>query len=68
MGTLTINTTAGEDTRLQAAYGKKLGVGTANAAQIKAAIIQQIKDVVQEQETATAIAAAVSGVTVISPT
>ena len=68
MGTLTINTTAGEDARLQAAYGKKLGVGTENAAQIKAAIIQQIKDVVQEQETATAIAAAVSGVTVISPT
>lgn len=69
MGTMTINTTAGEDTRLQAAYGKKLGLGgNANAAQIKAAIIQQIKDVVQEQETATAVAAAVSGVTVIAPT
>ena len=40
MGSMTINTTAGEDTRLQAAYGKKLGAGTANASQIKAAIIQ----------------------------
>lgn len=42
MGTLTINTTAGEDARLQAAYGKRLGLpGNASAAQIKAAIIEQ---------------------------
>jgi hypothetical protein len=69
MGTMTINTTAGEDTRLVAAFGKRLGLGrNATAPEVKAAIIQMIKNAAQEQEVNTAVQAAADGVTVISPT
>jgi len=40
----------------------------ATAPEVKAAIIQMIKNAVQEQEVNTAVQAAAAGVTVISPT
>lgn len=49
--TLTINTTAGEDTRIAVAFGKKLGLpGNASAGQIKADVIVYIQTVVADQE------------------
>lgn len=51
MGTMTITTTAGEDARLVAAFGAKLGLaGNASAAQIKADVIAYVKNVVTSQE------------------
>ena len=69
MGTMTINTTAPEDVRLTAAFGKRLGLGRdTTGPEVKAAIIQMIRNAVQEQEINTAVQAAAAGVTVISPT
>lgn len=69
MGTMTINTTAPEDVRLTAAFGKRLGLGRdATGPEVKSAIIQMIRNAVQEQEVNTAVQAAAAGVTTISPT
>lgn len=51
MGTLTITTTAPQDARLVAAYGVILGLGrNATGAEIKAAIIQRIRNDVEAYE------------------
>lgn len=51
MATLTITTTGVQDARLVVAFGMKLGLpGNANAAQIKADIINYIRTVVVDQE------------------
>lgn len=52
MATLTINTTGAQDARIAAAWGARLGLGgPANAAQVKAAIIDMaIRSVVQDYE------------------
>ena len=69
MGTLTITTTGAQDTRIIAALGKRLGLaGNANAAQVKAWTIEQIKQMVYEEERAAARIAAEAGITEITPT
>ena len=69
MGTLTINTTAPQDARIAAAFGKRLGLpGNANAAQVKQQVVQFLIEVVQDHEQREAAAAAVAGVTPITPT
>lgn len=51
MGTLTITTTAPQDARIIAAFGKRLGLpGNASAAQVKAETIQFIRNVVETAE------------------
>lgn len=51
MATLTITTTAAQDARIVAAFGKRLGLGrNATGAEVKAAIITYIKNMVQMQE------------------
>jgi hypothetical protein len=51
MATTTITTTAGEDTRLQAAFGAYLSLpGNANAAQIKGAVVTFMKQIVRQYE------------------
>jgi hypothetical protein len=59
MGTFTINTTAPQDARLVAAFGKRLAFSpprNATAAEVKAEIINMIVGVVREQELATTLA------------
>jgi hypothetical protein len=51
MGTLTITTTAQQDARIAPAFGHLLGLdGNANAAQVKALIIEHIRRVVHNYE------------------
>jgi hypothetical protein len=51
MGSLTITTTAAQDVRLVAAYGEYLGLGrNATAPEIKANVIQTIKQIVRDYE------------------
>lgn len=51
MATLTITTTAQQDQRIAAAFGHLLGLdGNANAAQVKALIIEHIRGVVHRYE------------------
>ena len=51
MGTLTITTTAPQDARIVAAFGKRLGLpGNASAAQVKAETIHFIRSVVESTE------------------
>lgn len=51
MGTMTITTTGAQDSRIVAAFGRRLGLpGNASAAQVKANIIKFIKDVVEVYE------------------
>lgn len=67
MGTMTINTTSPEDSRLQVAFGAYLSLGrNATGPEIKAAIIAWIVAVVKNQETV-AQEQAIS-VTTIAPT
>ena len=65
-GTLTINTTAPQDARIVAAFGKQLGTmdltdpekpvpRNATGAEVKASLIQYIKQVVFDQERKTAV-------------
>lgn len=63
MATLTISTTAGQDTRIVAAFGAKLGLpGNASAAQVKADIVNYIKSVVHGYETQQAAITAANAV------
>lgn len=63
----TITTTGAEDTRIAVAFGAHLGLaGNANAAQVKAAVVEFIKGVVREQERLAAVRATI--VTDIAPT
>jgi hypothetical protein len=51
MATLTITTTAQQDQRIAAAFGHLLGLeGNANAAQVKALIIEHVRRVVHNYE------------------
>lgn len=51
MGTLTINTTTDQDARIVAAFGTYLGLGrNATGAEVKARVIQFVREVVQQQE------------------
>ena len=75
MGTLTINTTGAQDTRIVAAFTDKLkpvdGSGNprnATAADIKAHMVQQLRGIVHTFETRVANEAASAGVTPIDPT
>ena len=68
MGTLTITTTAAQDTRLAKAFGAELGVGaTANAAQIRGAVLQYLKDVTKKQEIKAATIAANAALESVTP-
>lgn len=65
----TITTTAPEDVRIVAAFGKYLNLGRdATQAEVKAAIIVWVKGVVFNAEAEAAKASATSGVTQINPT
>lgn len=67
MATTTINTTAGEDARLVAAFGTYLRLGrNATQAEIKAWLVQQMTNVVIEQERLAA-AAALTAASPIAP-
>ena len=75
MPTLTIRTTAAQAQRVSVAYGRLLNLRTpdkaaernANAAEIKAAIIDQIRQTVLEYERGVAIEAASDSVPDIDP-
>lgn len=59
MASLTITTPAGEDARIQTAFGKYLSLpGPATGAQIKQAVADFMKAVVRDQERLAALAAA----------
>ncbi len=76
MPTLTINTTAAQAQRVSIAYGRLLNLRTpdksaernANAAEIKAAVIDQIRHTVIGYEQGVAVEAASAGVPDIDPT
>lgn len=71
MAVLTVTTPGGEDARIQAAFGKYLGLAggaSASGAQIKQAVMDWMKSVVRQQETYTATASAAAGVVDVSPT
>jgi hypothetical protein len=67
MATLTITTTAAQDTRISAAFGENFN-GNATGAQVKADIIEYIKQRGLSYELRQAAATAQAGVTVITPT
>ena len=72
MATLTITTTAAQDARIVAAFGKYLGLpGNASAAQVKAEVIAFIRLKVLEYEKIaafdTATAAAIAALTDFTP-
>lgn len=67
MAATTINTTGAEDTRIAVAFGKYLNLGrNATQVEVKAAIIQWVTGVVQDQEYQAARAAI--AITLIAPT
>lgn len=68
MGTLTITTTAAQDQRIARAFGTELGLGAnANAAQVRQAVIEYLKSVVQRQEIAAARKAAREAAATVTP-
>lgn len=68
MGTLTITTTAAQDTRLAKAFGAELGLGgNANAAQIRGAVVEYLKAVVLRQEQVAARKAAKDALNAVTP-
>lgn len=69
MATITINTQASHDTRIATAFGAKLGLpGNASAAQIKADVVQYIRNTVLAYEKEQARIAALGGVTPVTIT
>jgi len=73
MGTLTINTTAPQDTRIVAAFGKRLGTVDGNGdardatgAEVRDEIINIMRKIVLQVEKAEAEAAAAAAVTDIT--
>lgn len=69
MATLTITTTAAQDARIVVAFGKRLGLErNATSAEVKAAVIDYIKQIVFDQEAAAARQTAQAGITEITPT
>ena len=68
MATLTITTTGAQDARIIAAFGSRLGLGrNATGAEVKAAVIQYVRECVQGYEQNAAMIAARDAVTVIDP-
>lgn len=68
MATLTINTTAQQDARIVEAFGAHLNLGrNANAAEVKAAVIEFVRGVVYSYETAKAATSAAAGVDKVTP-
>ena len=67
MATITINTTAAQDTRIIAAFRDRLGP-EATGADVKAWLIDQLKGVVHSYETRLANEQASAGVTPVEPT
>lgn len=64
MGTLTITTTAQQDARIVAAFGRRLGLGrNATGAEVRENIVQFVRDVVEQQERDAAALAAMDAVT-----
>lgn len=75
MATLTITTTASQDARIVVAFGAELGlrdaqgvIRNATAAEVKAAVIAYITQVVLEREKTAARVSAEAAVTPIAPT
>jgi len=68
MATLTINTTAGQDARILAAWRARVGDPAAPASEVKAWLISQLKGLVRSYETEQANLAASAGVADIDPT
>lgn len=69
MASMTIDTPTGEDSRIQAAFGRYLGLsGSATGTQIKNATINWMKSVVRDQERAVASQTAIAGVVDVNPT
>jgi hypothetical protein len=68
MSTMTITTTATQDARIIAAYRDKTGNPAANAADVKAWVIGQVKNMVHSYETRLANEAASAAVAPIEPT
>jgi transcription elongation factor GreA-like protein len=68
MGTLTISTTGAQDARIAKAFGAELQLGgSANAAQVRQAVIDHIKAVVKKYEINEATKAANALVETIVP-
>ena len=69
MATFTLTTPSGQDARILAAFGTRLGLGrSATGAEVKQQIINFLVEAVREQEAAIASASAVGGVVPITPT
>lgn len=69
MATFTLTTPSNQDPRILAAFGKRLNLGRdATGAEVKQQLINFMINAVQEQETNTAVASAVAGVSLITPT
>ena len=69
MATVTITTTAPQDVRVGVAFGQRLNLpGNANAAQVKASLIQFMTDVVLGYEEQLSITAAKAANTPFVPT
>ena len=66
MATITITTQGGQDARIQAAIGQRLGVGSASAAQVRQWLIDQLRQAVHEVEAYNARQQADAGVSDIS--
>ena len=66
MSTLTITTTAAQDARIVKAFGARLGLGRdATGGEVKANVVQFLRDVVHQTEQEAAVKAAADGVTPI---
>ena len=64
MATLTITTTAAQDARIVKAFGARLGLGrNATGLEVKANVVQFLRDVVHQMEQQAAVQAAAGGVT-----
>jgi len=68
MATLTITTTGAQDTRIIEAFRDRLGDPAATAGDVKAWMIDQLRNVVHNYETRLVNEAASAGVTPIEPT
>lgn len=61
MGSLTITTTAPQDARIIAAFGKRLNLGrNATAAEVKQQVIQFLVNAVEEQEATVTVPAPIT--------
>ncbi len=69
MGTLTITTTAQQDARIVAAFGRRLGLGrNATGPEVREQVVQFVRDVVLQMEQEAAAIAARDAVTPVNVT